>query len=462
VDPSSSSYIKKEITNAQDFLIKDQLDHLELQVMLSSTEADPSPKLKTLLEEFETLWQLSHQTSPRSLYGKSRVLDLLAHEQQSNTLLEKAIQGYVDLLSLGPSVPAELFKKAGKKCSQLMEFRGWTSKAIQVQKVLAQKFPETPEFFNKLGLLYLLSGNEMAAKESFQSSLQRFPANNFALAHLGLIVTTQAEKSGVRADLEEGVRLLQTGLATKEKEVLDGRFFLHLGDGLRRLGKSQEADLVFQDGAELSLYPSFWQRSLYNVEGLTARPQWTLAETGVEHQLANLVHNWEVIRDEALEILRDDTQKGFTSESENLADTGHWSQFELFRQGSKDEGNCLRAPVTCDLVAKIPEIATNKRGQVKFSLMKGGTHAHAHAGPTNCRLRAHLALSVLPPKVRAKTWSGLRVADKFVTWTEGEMFVFDDSFDHEVWNESEERVVLIVDLWHPGLTQEQRDTLAPI
>ena len=68
----------------------------------------------------------------------------------------------------------------------------------------------------------------------------------------------------------------------------------------------------------------------------------------------------------------------------------------------------------------------------------------------------------LPPKVRAKTWSGLRVADKFVTWNEGEMFVFDDSFDHEVWNESEERVVLIVDLWHPELTQEQRDSLTPI
>jgi aspartate beta-hydroxylase len=56
----------------------------------------------------------------------------------------------------------------------------------------------------------------------------------------------------------------------------------------------------------------------------------------------------------------------------------------------------------------------------------------------------------------------MRVADQFVSWTEGEMFVFDDSFDHEVWNESEERLILIVDLWHPDLTDDQKNSLPPI
>ena len=49
-----------------------------------------------------------------------------------------------------------------------------------------------------------------------------------------------------------------------------------------------------------------------------------------------------------------------------------------------------------------------------------------------------------------------------MTWTEGDMFVFDDSFDHEVWNENEERIILIVDIWHPDLSEEQRATLMPI
>ena len=430
--------------------------------MLASTELDPAEKLRTILPEFESLLASTKNTSPRAMYGHARVLDLLAHEEESNSQLEKAIQGYTNLLSLETDVPAELFKKAGKKCSQLMEFRGWTSQAIQVQKLLVSRFPDSPDFSNRLGLLYMLSGNNPAAKDAFKAVLDKSATNSYAAAHLGFILKTEAGPRDAEA-LKEGVALLQTGLAKKEKDVLDGRFFLHLGDGLRRLGKSQEADMVFQDGAELGLFPSFWQRSLFNVEGLKAQPLWTLAETGIEDQLATFVQNWKVIRDEALDILKDEHQPGFIKEGENLADTGYWAQFELYRQGQKISKNCLRTPLTCALVDKVPQVSSNRRGQVKFSLMRGGTHAFAHAGPTNCRLRSHLGLSVQSSsKTPAKTWSGLRVADKFVTWSEGQMFVFDDSFDHEVWNENEERIVLILDLWHPDLTQIQKDTLPAI
>ena len=55
---------------------------------------------------------------------------------------------------------------------------------------------------------------------------------------------------------------------------------------------------------------------------------------------------------------------GFVRENENLSDTGHWSQFELYRQGQKVEANCLRAPLTCALVDLTPAISKNVRGQV--------------------------------------------------------------------------------------------------
>ena len=85
---------------------------------------------------------------------------------------------------------------------------------------------------------------------------------------------------------------------------------------------------------------------------------------------------------------------------------------------------------------------------------------HPHTGPTNCRLRAHLGLSVdKGDEARMR----LRVADKTLRWREGEIFVFDDSFEHEVRHDGErERLVLIVDLWHPDLSEEQRRTLSPI
>ena len=85
----------------------------------------------------------------------------------------------------------------------------------------------------------------------------------------------------------------------------------------------------------------------------------------------------------------DDKNGGFKDESENLQDTGYWAQFELFVQGRKNK-NCVKTPLTCALIEAIPEVKNNRRGQVKFSVMKSGTHVHAHSGPTNCRLRAHL------------------------------------------------------------------------
>lgn len=440
---------------------KDQLDDLELQVMFASSSEDPVPQLKALLHEYDTIIASSLIPSPRALFGKAHVLDILSQELKSNELLEQSIELFKEILQLGPSVPPELFLKAGQKCSDLMEFRGWTSKAIIVQKVLADKFPDSVDIKNKLGLLYMLTGNDQTAKSMFQSVLEKSPSNSFAAVHLGFILKSQGTAGDLKA-LEDGVALLKAGLAKKEKEVLDGKFFVHLGDGLRRLGKTQEADLVFQDGAELALYPSFWQRSLYNVEGLKSEPLWTIDETQIGHQLANVRNNWEIIRNEALAILRDETQAGFTKENENLADTGRWAQFELYRQGFKNDKNCLRAPFTCALIDSIPDIKLNRRGQVKFSVMYAGTHAFAHSGPTNCRLRAHLGLSIPNAKSQPKNWTGLRVADKFVTWNEGEMFIFDDSFDHEVWNESDERLVLIMDMWHPQLSKHLKDTLPAI
>ena len=51
---------------------------------------------------------------------------------------------------------------------------------------------------------------------------------------------------------------------------------------------------------------------------------------------------------------------------------------------------------------------------------------------------------------------GLRVGGIERRWEEGRCVVFDDSFTHEAWNRSDQpRVVLVVDLWHPDLTDDE-------
>ena len=142
-----------------------------------------------------------------------------------------------------------------------------------------------------------------------------------------------------------------------------------------------------------SLFFSFWQRSLYNEPDLKSQPVWPLIETGLEVQFKKIKANWKSIRDEALNVYSA-SSGGFINESESLKDTGYWGQFDLFIQGREKVQNCAKAPKTCALVKNIPQIKNNRRGQVKFSVMKSGTHVHAHSGPTNCRLRAHLGLKV--------------------------------------------------------------------
>lgn len=49
------------------------------------------------------------------------------------------------------------------------------------------------------------------------------------------------------------------------------------------------------------------------------------------------------------------------------------------------------------------------------------------------------------------------------SWQEGKMLIFDDSFEHEVWhNGTSVRLVLIVDIWHPAITDYERKNLYPI
>lgn len=230
---------------------------------------------------------------------------------------------------------------------------------------------------------------------------------------------------------------------------------------------------IYEHGVQHGVFLSKYQRSLYNVKRLTGRPWWTKQQTPYEKLYSDLEKNWREIRREGLAILN---QKGyFVDESENLRNTGEWKQFELYARGQKNIVNCKKCPVTCQVIDSNPVARNCKRGQTKFSVMHPGTHVWPHCGPTNCRLRVHLGLKV-PPK------TFIRVADEirqvlntkdifniynifFVcrSWEEGKLFIFDDSFEHEVWhNGTEFRLVLIVDVWHPELTIQEWKSLSPI
>ena len=91
-----------------------------------------------------------------------------------------------------------------------------------------------------------------------------------------------------------------------------------------------------------------------------------------------------------------------------------------------------------------------------FSMLAPRTRIPAHTGVANTRLVCHLPLIV-------PSGCGFRVGDTVREWREGEAFVFDDTIEHEAWNDSDQlRVVLIFDLWAPALSEAERIAVAAI
>jgi len=85
-----------------------------------------------------------------------------------------------------------------------------------------------------------------------------------------------------------------------------------------------------------------------------------------------------------------------------------------------------------------------------FSILDAHTHIPPHTGVTNTRLTVHLPL-VLPGQCT------FRVGDDKREWRLGEAWVFDDTIEHEAWNDSDvPRAILIFDIWNPYLTGAER------
>lgn len=246
---------------------------------------------------------------------------------------------------------------------------------------------------NKNSLLKLIEFRLLDAKRVLQDTIELWPEDGLALVHYGYVLK-QLDHDYYNASI-----YLRKGLETKADGTRDGRFYLQLGDSYQRLGNQDEAVKVFRRAAALKLFPSAYQRSLYNEPNLKAQPFWSIEETTYEKFFKKLQDNWMAIKAEGLNVL---SKKGyFRDESENLRKQGDWKQFELYHQGQQNRKNCLKAPITCSLIAQFPAARECRRGQVKFSVMHPGTHVWPHCGPTNCRIRAHLGL-VVPTGARIR------------------------------------------------------------
>ncbi len=135
-----------------------------------------------------------------------------------------------------------------------------------------------------------------------------------------------------------------------------------------------------------------------------------------------------------------------------MLDNPAWSAFYLWKDGALVPENAARCP---DTIAALEAAPLNRLPQrspsVLFSLLKPRTHIPPHNGLVNTRLICHLPL-IVPAGCR------FRVGNETRPWEEGKAWLFDDSIDHEAWNDSDQtRVILLFEIWRPELSERERE-----
>jgi len=161
--------------------------------------------------------------------------------------------------------------------------------------------------------------------------------------------------------------------------------------------------------------------------------------------LADIEREWPRIRAELDRVLettdRLPTFHDVSPDQKRISRGDNWKILPFYVFGDRFDPNLARCPDTAHLLAGVPHLRN-----AMFSILSPRYHIPAHQGPTNGIIRIHLGL-IVPGGVDV---CRIRVGDRVFGWHEGRCVVFDDFFEHEVWNDTDaRRVVLFFDVDRP-------------
>jgi len=139
---------------------------------------------------------------------------------------------------------------------------------------------------------------------------------------------------------------------------------------------------------------------------------------------------------------------------EELNHSRRWTSLFLWKDGQRQEAVCEVCPQTAALLDRLPMAQQPGFAPTAvFSALEAHTRIPAHTGSTNVRLLCHLPL-ILPGPAR------FRVGNETREWKMGQAWVFDDTIEHEAWNDADElRVILIFDVWNPYLEPGEKERI---
>ena len=249
--------------------------------------------------------------------------------------------------------------------------------------------------------------------------------------------TFEDKRDATKLTPEESLLLYYRAFVLKPNNALVTNKF---GQILQYIGRNDLTLSLYETAVENGVWPNTMQRPEWTyVKGLTSKP-WHLSS---EFHFSSVLetHQW-IIRKELDHFLHNQS-RNFATERWNLNGFrgGEWTALSLKTSpGVQGYTNiATHFPETMQILRNTNEDFL----QVKFSALMPGTHILPHTGPSNNRLRVHLCLIHTGGAM-------LRVGDKWKTWEEGKVYVFDSSWEHEVIHEGQDlRIVMILDIWHP-------------
>lgn len=356
------------------------------------------------------------------------------------------------------------------------------AQAVELLERARAAAPDDAETHKSLGLAYRAGGDAQRGAQALSEAVRLDPDYYIARLHLGVALeqlgladealvqyfraVRQAQAQGRWLDEATTSPGLRPTVLAAMRSVDYGRrrlFDRSLAPLRARYGAGAltrvEHALAIYLGEAAPNYPDPRQRPLFLFfPDLASRPYYDRA---LFPWLAALEAETGAIRDELLNMLAAEYgfepflrfDSGALVEDYLRGPDGQqaWQGFFFYRHGERRDDNAARCPHTAAVLDTLPIVRIREHApEVLFSVLTPGAHILPHRGVTNTRLVTHLPL-VVPSDC------ALRVGGVDHVWEEGRCVVFDDTYEHEAWNRSGlTRVVLILDTWHPDLTEAER------
>ncbi len=285
------------------------------------------------------------------------------------------------------------------------------------------------------------SGDSRLSAATYRTALQAIPAG--ARLSPEMSAEVQMARSAIEANNVALESFLEDRFRTRRAH--------YTGDSLKRFDRALQTVLlkrrVYRPQPSFLYFPQLPALEFFDRADF---PWLDALEAGADDMRAELLALLDV-HAESLEPYMS-LPGTVTDKWRELNRSRRWGVFFLWHEGVAFPETLRRCPRTVAALADWPRCdIPGCSPTAMFSILDARTRIPPHTGVNNCRLVVHLPL-IVPPGC------GFRVGAETRVWEEGKAFVFDDTIEHEAWNDSpRRRAVLILDVWNPFLSEAERD-----